>query len=407
MFESICIRLKNEPGNQSLEKMIDFGLLAEAMLFYQNVHLIAGRGFLELVVKEFRPEILLGYLEAGFLKISYIENFTGIYTENTGTRFEKYRPELFSIPDYNWKKHSPKLFSEAIGCSMKGGRRYSIQVSRYIKPLSMEDSVKSETLEDFSNYEFVRDSVTALLKYYVPEYKIPEPFVFNISRNNTHWFVETNIDFEEANKYYHKHVSPKHSSLSTAYLLSNLMEVRSDWYFSSHFSSEIIANSKSKIILSLKFNDLLKNRQKSEEQINVFQDFVFNDGRALREAINSGERNFRNLFELLSEANKFKLWLKDKQPDKQLIKEYFQEVTKKSWIDKLPPKSIRWALFNAIGLGIDALGAGGIGKILGLTVSAGDQFLLDKILKGWKPNQFVDTTLKDFVTLEKNNQSKT
>ncbi len=215
MFDSICIRLRNEAGNQSLESVLDFGFLAEAMLFYQNVHLIAGRGFLEIIVKKFRPEILLDYLESGFLKISYLENFAGICTENTGTIFEKHQPELMSIPDYEWKKHSPKLFSNAIGCSVKGGRRYSIQVSRYIKPLFMEEAVKLETLEDFSNGKYIEQAITFLLHTYVPEYKLPEPLIFKINNNNTHWFVETNIDFEKANQHYHKRISPKYSTLTT------------------------------------------------------------------------------------------------------------------------------------------------------------------------------------------------
>jgi hypothetical protein len=37
------------------------------------------------------------------------------------------------------------------------------------------------------------------------------------------------------------------------------------------------------------------------------------------------------------------------------------------------------------------------GAAVGIGLSAGDYFLLDKVIKGWKPNQFVNGPLKDFV----------
>jgi hypothetical protein len=43
------------------------------------------------------------------------------------------------------------------------------------------------------------------------------------------------------------------------------------------------------------------------------------------------------------------------------------------------------------------LATGGIGTAVGLGLSVGDAFLLDKIIKGWKPNVFVENELKNFV----------
>jgi hypothetical protein len=405
MFEAICIRRKQNYLSPIFDEPIDVGFLAEALLFYQKVYLIADQGMLKALILKSQPDVLLSFLESGFLEIFYLENNTGVYTEDSGTPYERHLPTLFSIPDYAWQKHAPKLFSEAIGCSVKGGRRYSKQFSKYVKPLSFDDSVRFETLEDISNGNYIRDAVAHFLKYQAPEYQLPNPLIFNIDRveianYSDRFAVETNIDFGKANKSYHKHISPKHSSLSVAYLLSNLIEARGNWHFSSRFSSEVATDPVSSVIFSLKFNDLLAARKNSEEQISAFQDFIFDDARSISEVINSGERDFNDLWKLISEAAKFKHWLKDQQPNKQLVKEYFREVTKASWVDRLPSKSMRWTIFNAAGLAIDALGAGGIGKVLGLAVSAGDQFLLDKLLKGWKPNQFIDESLKKFVAVK-------
>jgi hypothetical protein len=72
-------------------------------------------------------------------------------------------------------------------------------------------------------------------------------------------------------------------------------------------------------------------------------------------------------------------------------------VTQSTWVDKLPSKTIRWLLFSGAGLGLDAMGAGGVGTALGIGLGAVDSFFLDSILKGWKPNQFVEGSLAPFV----------
>jgi hypothetical protein len=373
------------------------GFLAEAMLFYQKVHLLADRTMLKSLLVRSKPDVLLEFLDSEFLQISYLDNFTGIQSENTGTPLETHKPVLCSIPDYAWEEYAPQLFAEAIDCSVKGGRRYAKRFSSFIKPISFDSSVERATLEDLSEGQYVQSAIAHLLKHHTPEYSLPQPLIFRLDRNGASLTVETNIDFVEANRVYHKRVSPNHSSLSVAYLLSNLIEARGNWHFASRFSSEIVTDSSSSVIFNLKFNDLIRRHQRSQQQLSVFQDFVFDDGRSIREAINSGSRDFADLLKLLSAAARFKKWLKGHQPDQQLLKEYLREVTKISWVDRLPTKSLRWFLFNAAGLTIDALGGKGLGTAGALSLSAFDQFLLDKLLRGWKPNQFVDQNLKAFV----------
>jgi len=77
-----------------------------------------------------------------------------------------------------------------------------------------------------------------------------------------------------------------------------------------------------------------------------------------------------------------------------IVRAYYQETVKESWVEKLPGKSTRWSIFTGIGLGLDALGASGLGTAAGVAESAVDSFVLDKLIKGWKPHQFVEKDLK-------------
>lgn len=396
MFESICIHLKNDAGNSKPESSVDFGLIAEAMLFYQKVHIIADHTFLAILLRRLEPEILLEYLDAGHLEISYLENGTGIQTANSGTSRERHKPILFAISDYAWDKHSRKLIQKASGLSAKGSRRFEIKASRHIKPLLYDRTIEQETIQDFAEAEYVKSAVEGYLHTVAPEYQLPNAFIFRIHRENDALIVETNIDFSAANRAYHTRFSPQHSSLNAAYLLSNLMAVREDSYFASKYNSELATDRLQSRILELKFSELLAARQKSAAEVSMFQDFVFEDSRAIGDAIRLRNRSFRDLLKILNRASKFKEWLAGKDIDEGLLKEYFKTIAADSWVDKLPSKAIRWAIFQAAGLGVDALGGKGVGTALALAVGAGDTFLLDKLIKGWRPNQFVQR-VKEFI----------
>jgi hypothetical protein len=42
----------------------------------------------------------------------------------------------------------------------------------------------------------------------------------------------------------------------------------------------------------------------------------------------------------------------------------------------------------------DTLFAGGLGTLTGIAIGIGDNFILDKLAKGWKPNQYIDEISK-------------
>ena len=124
---------------------------------------------------------------------------------------------------------------------------------------------------------------------------------------------------------------------------------------------------------------------------------ALDDGHAIREAVNSGAVSFAAVLKLLDSADKFRNWLHQQPPDANLVRAYYQETIKDSWAEKLPAKSTRWSIFTGIGLGIDALGAGGLGTAAAVAVSAVDAFLVEKLTKGWKPHQFVERDLKSLI----------
>ena len=167
--------------------------------------------------------------------------------------------------------------------------------------------------------------------------------------------------------------------------------------YAGEFSADLAVSAPISIAAACKFKNLIERRGASETQIQAFEDLVFRESRCIREAVNSGERTFDDVLRLVTAGPKFKEWLKKSSQDGDLVKEYCREVTQAEWAEKLPPKSARFAIFGAASTAASFLLTPLAGAAVGIGLSAGDYFLLDKVIKGWKPNQFVNGPLKDFV----------
>lgn len=66
------------------------------------------------------------------------------------------------------------------------------------------------------------------------------------------------------------------------------------------------------------------------------------------------------------------------------MRAWLPEVSKEGWITSIPAKTVRYVICALIALKSDAAG---------LAAAWADQFLTEKLLKGWRPNHFVDGKL--------------
>jgi hypothetical protein len=78
------------------------------------------------------------------------------------------------------------------------------------------------------------------------------------------------------------------------------------------------------------------------------------------------------------------------------LQEYEKAISAESWFSGLPAKVIRFSFFGLTALKLEALFSS-VGAAAGLALNAADQFLLDKLMEGWKPSQFIEGPLSQFV----------
>jgi hypothetical protein len=243
VFERLAIR---QSSSTSLGKPLDLGVLAEALIFYGEVRVIANRALLTSLLHAATPEVVLELLEGGFLILAYEADNVAIQTDNTGTPHETHEPIYFSMPHAELPELLPQILRELYGKSGKA-RRVSARLMRHIEVLRHSPTLTEEARNELSDQGYVSASVESLLRTYVPGYEGPRGF--NVHRSGDKLVVSSDISFPEANRIYHQRIPPTHSSLSPAYLLAHLLSVKADLHFSARFTSEIAIDDVNALIM--------------------------------------------------------------------------------------------------------------------------------------------------------------
>lgn len=389
MFGTICIK----PNEHTFPT--DFGFIAENLLYYKQVILIVGSDTLPILFKNCDIEILYNLLERKVLKILVRENLLGVMSQETETGLMI--NDVMSVT-------SDKLNTEQIiydGLFNSSGRkgyskRNTQKLLKVVEPFHYDKNICDIVRDDIAVKSYTNSVIYETIKFYNPNIEIDKNKIeFEMVKNKMGFVFQTNLNYFEINKQIPNNVDGK--LINPTGLILNILETRGDMYIASTLNAEIATTSLNMTLMKLKFKDIYEKTTKNVDNIYQFNDFIFSDGYAIREAINSGEKTFKQFIDILDKADKFKNWLEKVDDDKSIIKEYHDAVTKETWVDKLPSKAFRWSFFTGAGFALDLALTGGMGTAIGLGLSIGDAFLLDKLIKGWKPNSFIDGDLKKFI----------
>ena len=405
MFESILLR-RHVDGPKS----VDAGTIAETLLFYEHVHVVADQGLFPDLLRVIGPHTLLKMLDMNIISLTYIREMLGVLTNNLPTGMQFHNFSAFEINGKDKKRFSNAEAIERVIEQTLGKSQASKRITKdFLNKISFRSLGVSRTLpqgfpvlarEDLHDAAFVKNAVEHTLRTLIPGVLLPDVWTFGLTFSNDDSFVVgTTLDFAKLNIQYHKRFPPEHSSLSPAFLLSFLYNARADAYFAADYMAEIVTTPVASGIINVKFHELMSKRDRNAGQIEMFQNQYLDDARAVREAINSGERTFDEFIMILEKAQKFKKWLGARNPDAELLREYYKAATAESWVDRLPSKSLRFVLTTLAGVGADMVfPTGGVGTGVGVGLGAIDAILLDRVLKGWRPNQFIEGELRKFTS---------
>jgi hypothetical protein len=398
VFDRITINRQGLDGDP-----IDLGFLAECLVFYRKVRVVADPEIFRFLVQRCGAEELLEALTMGDLEIEFFENTTGVRTVDTNIG-QLHELVMFTAEPMHYLQVSRKLIDEICGPSGKGTARLFNRFQKLVVRTNYEKEDSAAAREDWIHRPYVSSAVRSLLSLLAPDYKVPDPLVFEVepvpaaAHTGGAFKVVTNIDFEAANLSYHSRIPKEHSSLSPAYLLILIANARRDITVGSRHESEFAVAPMIGVIAACKFSEIISTAHPGIQAADIFQEAVVQGMPKIREAVNAGEKTFGDVIRLVERAQRFKDWLRNHQAGEELRAEYCRDVARAEWTDKLPSKSLRWLLVNMAGTALGAIPGHPIaGAVVANALSAADCFLLDKILKGWRPNQFVDGPLREFL----------
>lgn len=400
MFKAITYKNTIGPG-----PLIDIGALAEGLLFYERVAIVGNSGTIKDLLSRIPPFVLLSLLRDGRLEFHYLADQIGVSTTPLSDGRSIHSLISISSPDHTVEKVGPKAFKDAAGGTSQA-RVGASQFSRFLRPIDHSTFDQASVLQAISDNRAAQLSVFSLVREVVPTFNLPDEAYFKIELENNGFYVDTSLDFVALNRLYHQAVSPAHSSLTEAYFLALIQGAYEATYFAAKLDAEVAVHPIERVVQAKAVEGVALRHSNSQAQIDSFTDLTLSCSHAIREAVNSGTVPFSSVVKLLDSADKFRHWLHEQPPDANLLRAYYQETVKESWVEKLPAKSTRWSIFTGIGIGLDALGAGGFGTVAGTALSAVDAFVLDKIIKGWKPHQFVEMDLKALFSEESNTLRK-
>ncbi len=393
MFEKITFTTQNK---QDGKNPIDLGRLAECMLFYKNTSIVAGQGILNQLIQFFGVENLLELIDIGALEIIYTESMLGVHT-NTEGGYQFHDVVEISSPNHLYQDVLRRQCIESVG-KLGKGRRLANKIQDKIVVTKHDHIILEGTRHSILDQKYINQAARSVLDSKLGNAVNLSKMEFFTEKTDRGIIVRTNANFLALNEIYHKTVSPEHSSISPASLLTDVMELEKELYFASSNVSEIASSKISSKLASIKFDYIFKKSKQTEEKVAGFNGFVLENARDLRDAINSGKISPSELVEVIKKAETFKGWLKGIESDGDLLKEYYAAVTKESKLDKLPGKSARFVLFTGLGFAADVLVTGGLGTVSGVSLGALDTFYLDKLLSGWKPNQFIEEDVLPLIS---------
>jgi len=394
MFEKVILRRSEEGG------AISAGQIAEALLFYQNVHLVIDLGSFGNLVRQMGAATLLSILQR--------QDCTAVYCEETlatnsqpiaGTQVHQFISMTLAGNDDVGKFANRE---ERVVYMLKNSGTPPAEAKRFAKAFLRaaptrtlsgnfyrKGGVLGAARSDVADARFVRDAAEAALKL-APGFEMPlDGLRFKVLDSDLGMYVFTNTDFEGMNRR-RAGMLPSLEPVAQAHVLNSILEARADVALAAFYGGDFITSQHSSAVVRLRFSEILQRRELNEAQLTSFHNVVLPDFPSIRESIDSGQRSMKEFLLLLDRSVRFKEWLRSSSVDEGLVRSYTSAVSQEGWIQSLPAKGARYFLTTI---------AEAHNPILGGLAAIADSLVVERLLGGWRPNHFVANRLTPFLNV--------
>jgi hypothetical protein len=392
MFEKITLRRAEDGPPYSL------GDIAEALLYYQNVHLILDGETLSGLLRQISGDELFELLSRHGVSATYFpamlavhtvtivglehHNFVGLKTVNTADKkpIESHQDQL----ELQLQRTGfDKVQSIRLASKLMKRLRFQDQFGKYLVPGGLT-KVATDDMFDEAYVTSAMHTVIQEILGYMPEMPLSKVEIF---KTQSGFHAVGGVDLIELNVQ-RRRLNPGMEAVTMASLLGQLATARADLSLAAFYGSDFRTSSINSRVIQLRSAEILRRSGLNQSELQQFQEIVIDDAPSLREVIDGGNRSFSELMSLLDKSKLFKYWTSAQSSDSNLTREYFKEAQREGWLESLPAKGVRYLLGQALSAKL---------PIVGELFSVADSFLLEKMTKGWRPSHFVDKRYKPFL----------
>jgi hypothetical protein len=391
MFEHVVLRRSDGGDN------ISVGQIAEALFYYQRLHLIIDRANLFSLIRQIGIDHVITLIRRHEVTAVYCEEMLATHTTTyAGTEFHGYA-EITLAGDKDHKLDTPEerlqFELERQGLQKKEVRRFVkdffklVPIRKFSGNYFLNGGIVKAAEQEILDDEYVRQALRRAIEVIPGGYVLENELKFELLESDKGFCVFSNIDFNQINKR-RSELTPSVEPLRMAHLLTSILDSSADLAISSFYGGDFVTSAINSSIIQVRHAELLRRTKLNQDAKQQFVDLALPDTPTLAEVIDSGERSFNEFLKLLDQSRRFKDWLHTVNPDENLVRTYMRDVSSEGWIQKLPAKSIRYILTTAIAAN---------NPVAGFVSGIVDNFFLEKLLSGWRPNHFVSKKLSPFV----------
>ena len=390
MFEKIYIRREDaRPDN------VAWGRVAEALLFYETVVLECSTDWLSNAAPKVGYEVLEELISNFGLKLVVSKAFLGVSTNTQGLRPPTYGFHYLALigPERE-NPESDAEFIERIAKSDDEKRLLRLCEIRETPFPSTKNDPLQFAVNDFSRRNISSEDFKIIIESIAPTFRTPDDFYLygKQATSDGQFLLHSNLKLSELRRAL---AISRETPIGFADLMSMYLQARVQMSSCALFGCDFDADDIVWQFFSSRLKEIVQKVEKNKDEIHLFQREEFHGGRKISETIDFGHRSMKEFLLVLEAAKKFKQFLNQLDGNRRLTSDYIASISSSSWLEKMPAKLARFATFTGGGHIIDSLGGGGLAN---LALSAFETFLLDKIVNKWKPNQFVDDTVRPFLS---------
>ncbi|MCK8493123.1 hypothetical protein M0L20_14735 [Spirosoma sp. RP8] len=405
MLESIAINRHTHPN---LDQPFSIGHLAECLLFYGKVDAVISPTELEEIFRKCDISILISLMASGILNLHIrLSSFGSSQTPGTS----RINYGVYSVRGDTLPKRVVntllKVYNDGYKC-----QKYAERILPYLYEFDDEYDLVDGFLGDS---RFTTNAFREVVKQIFPDYPIPLDLKFNLHKVEKRdipnelvakatFETDTNFDLDQFEADLRARRVEGHQDFTVTFMMKAAAAIQ-DIDVASEFQSELSTEEANNIIVQKAILNLDEYQPNNEKVITEFNQHIIQDCPSIADTINSGLRSFDEYMYLFEKSHKFRDWIRNAHDneDHSLIRNYINEIEAESFTDGKFYKLLKFIVVSAP-LALRPFSIPGASELVTnaanlVTGTAFDVFT-DKIatrFNKWKPNQFVNNDLREFL----------